>query len=209
MKRILTSTCLLAGVAVAEGGIAYDTLGPGDDFQTLAWLIGEPSFDQKVAMTFQAWQGGRLSTITLALTHYAFDNVYDITLYTDNCGRPGAVLEAWLGVATPPSALLELTSIATVDLTIGYNYWVEVRAPLGGDQTVGGWNYDVLPSNNTDFVFALGAGAYAEQCGERSALRVETTGGGSSTCPGDFDGNGIVDITDLALLLSAFGTMCP
>jgi len=33
--------------------------------------------------------------------------------------------------------------------------------------------------------------------------------GAGNACPADLDGNGVIDIADLAALLAAFGTVCP
>lgn len=210
MKRMFSLVLSAAAASSAHAGIAYDTLGASNSFQVMSWLIGEPTQEQKVAMQFQAWASGEVTQITLALTHYAFQNVYTVTLYADGCSSPGAVLEQWANVAAPEDSLLELVPDTTVELKAGFNYWVEVSAPLGGDNTVGGWNYDTIPSNNTRFAFVQGAGPWAYQCGERSALRVEIEGGGSgSSCVGDLDNSGVVDLQDMALFLAAFGTTCP
>lgn len=41
------------------------------------------------------------------------------------------------------------------------------------------------------------------------ACYIPDGGGGPTTCPGDLDGDGVVAIQDLAILLASFGTICP
>lgn len=204
----LLAGALVFGATRAFAAIAYDTLGPDDSFQVQSWLLGEPNQDQDVAQAFQCWQGGSLESITISITHYAFQNVYDVKLHSDNCGQPGVVLESWLGVSAPPDSLLTLNSSSQVSLSQGINYWVAVSTPLGGANTVGGWNYDTIPGNNQFFLFSQRGGAWAAQCGERCGLRVEV-GGTDPSCPGDLDGDGVIGLADLSFLLSRFGLTCP
>jgi len=211
MRRAFACLSLLAGftMALAPAGVAYDTLGPDNSFQVQSWLLGEPNLDQDIAQAFQCWQGGELESITLSITHYAFQNVYDVKLHADNCGQPGTLLQTWAGVQAPADSILVLTPATTVDLTQGYNYWVAVSTPLGGANTVGGWNYDNHVGNNTFFLFSQNGNAFAPQCGRRSGMRVEVVGGATPECEGDINGDGSVTLTDLAILLARFGLVCP
>lgn len=211
---MIRSTLTLATIVAAfvsrsaSAAIAYDTLGPGDSFQVTSWLLGSPNQDQDIAQQFQCWQGGDLQSMTLAITHYAFQNSYDVKLYSDSCGQPGTLLASWLGVQAPEDSLLTLVPDSNVTLAQGMNYWVAVTVPLGGENTIGGWNYDTIAGNNQSFLFSQHGAPWATQCGERCALRVEVAGAAPS-CPGDLDGDGAVGLTDLAMLLALFGSVCP
>jgi hypothetical protein len=199
----------VAMVRPTRGAIAYDTLGPNNSFQVQSWLLGEPNQDQDIAQSFQAWQTRTLESITVAVPHYAFQNVYDVRLHADNNGLPGTLLHAWLNVATPGDSLLTLSPTQDVMLQAGYNYWVAVSVPLGGANTVGGWNYDTLPDNNQRFLFSQHGGAWAQQYGERCAMRVRIDDPPPSNCVADLDDDDDVDLSDLTIMLSQFGTICP
>lgn len=204
------SACLgvaaLSGAAVA--GTAYDNLGPDDGFQVASWLIGNSGFDQDVGMMFMSASSGELAELTLALSHYDGPNFYDISLNADACGTPGAQIYAWSAVSSPAEALVHVQPApGAVQLTAGFNYWVVVE-PTNGPVTTGGWNRDTITGNDMRFAFAQFGGAWSTQCGDRSAMRVETIGG-APACEGDVNGDGVVNLADLSALLTNFGLVCP
>ena len=208
MISVALATSLISTATASQ--VVYDDLGPNNAFQVQSWLIGTAAYNQQIGVAFQAWNTGGLANLTVALTHYAGQNVYDVRLHADSCGQPGTLLQAWLSVATPADSLLHLTPTQNVPLTAGYNYWVVIAAPLGNDLTVGGWNKDSLSaSHNSTFLFSQQGGSFVDQCGEHSGLHVEINGTSPSDCPGDMDGDHDVDISDLTLFLSRFGTICP
>lgn len=85
--------------------------------------------------------------------------------------------------------------------------YVPTNVPQWGTQTftanftiVGGGNQPI----NLCFRMFIHTPDLSICCSELICVRIN--GGGSTGCPGDLNGDGVVDLSDLALLLSAFGT---
>lgn len=144
---------------------------------------------------------------------------FTIRFYTDNAGDPGTrIFEqdvftfsetnyyvhpslGWGGYEYS----VDLSPAFTIDTTA--TYWVSVVAILarggGADEPQWGW----IASSTTTAPFAhqwfFSPGNFTEQSNDVAFSLINA---GSPPCPGDLNGDGEVGLTDLATLLSNFGT---
>lgn len=122
--------------------------------------------------------------------------------------RPSTtILETWTinvpntGAFQPTEFIFE--SDLHADLTAGQRYWIAAESPsAGGADPVWAWAAnDSGVSTNTDF--QTGEWYPAPEVGAVATLTVTGTPAGGT--PGDVNGDGVVDLSDLTLLLSSFG----
>ncbi|MBI5865275.1 MAG: hypothetical protein HZB38_12345 [Planctomycetes bacterium] len=144
---------------------------------------------------------------------------YDVDLGTTTLTSPVIDLAAhpsariaywrWYSNSVPPYNNLD---VFVVEITNDGTNWVNVET-IGptGPQTAGGWYYhsfgvsDFVTPSATVRIRFLAADLNIDSIIEAAIddVRVFTA---SCGCPGDLDNNGVVDIADLAILLSNFGT---
>ncbi|GMU80534.1 MAG: hypothetical protein AMXMBFR47_04050 [Planctomycetota bacterium] len=144
---------------------------------------------------------------------------FTIRFYTDDGGRPGTrVFEQDVFAFTETNYYVH-PSLGfagyryTVDLSPAYTidtggtYWISVVAilPRGGGSTEPQWGWiassTITPPRAHQWFF--NPGGFTEQGND---VAFSLISGGAPPCPGDLDGDGQVGLSDLAALLSNFGT---
>ena len=210
------SRALGIGAVLAAAAHADTIYATNDPFGSFLGINGFDVFEHQSVATrftpaadytidgFSVWlwnndDSGREPPITLTLR--TDDN-------TNGESRPSTtILETWTmnvpntGVFEPVEFFFESSTHA--ELTSGVRYWIAAESPAaGGFSPVWAWAAnDSGVSTNTDFV--TGEWYPAPEQGAVATLIVTGTAAGG--VPGDINGDGLVDLTDLAILLGAFG----
>lgn len=216
--RSLVSAGLLAaafaGMPAASADVIYQTNNPFGGF------LGINGFDvfqsQSVATRFTPDQDYTIDGFAVWLWNNDESGgtpPMSFTLRLDDPAngesRPSnTILETWeftlpnTGVFNPLE--FSFTSATNAALTGGQRYWIVAESPAGpGVDPVWAWAAnDSGVSTNTDSI--TGEWYPAPEQGAVATLTVTGTPAGGGT-PGDIDGDGDVDIADLAQLLAAFG----
>jgi hypothetical protein len=230
MFRTAFSMCLLAGLALrSEGGDVLWTQPQVNSFGGLssqdARNPGGLGWFSEVADNFVAEDGWEIRDVEFyggyatPLGQEGNTEGFTIRFYTDAGGHPGTRVfeqdvfefsethyftEPALGFAGYHYALSLNSSFS---IATGGTYWVSVVAILarggGADEPQWGW----IGASSTTPPFAhqwfFSPGNFTEQFNDVAYTLLGTTGG--APCPGDVDGDGDVDLSDLATLLANFG----
>lgn len=137
---------ILGGVAAAscsQAAIAFNDFDAAGGYnESQGWIVGPAGLGEygllAPACQFTSAVNGMLGSITVAVGYSSGTKEVKVSLLTDASNRPGTTLESWTLTGLPPfdgnyHAPQVLANMdATVTLTAGTNYWVEV-AP--GDST--------------------------------------------------------------------------
>jgi hypothetical protein len=203
---------VLSSSIAARAEIIFQTHDPfGSPFGVTGFDV---SSGQSVAARFEPGGGYTLDRIRLWLWNNdenGREPRIDIKLETDDPAngesRPsGVVLEAWAfnvpgtGVFNPTLFTFESTSHAA--LNNGARYWITARSPApGGSDPV--WAWAALDSGWMSLIDHATTDQWSDAAsGAVASYIVEGTPAGT---PGDIDGDGDVDLSDLAIMLSTFG----
>jgi hypothetical protein len=98
---------------------------------------------------FQPANSGTVSQIDVAVTYVSGVNSFNIALYTDNGGLPGAPLAQWNNLSSSTNfggccGMVTITGIAGVSLTAGTDYWLVVEPASLGSTTWERWNLNTV-----------------------------------------------------------------
>ena len=112
MKRVAAVVFVAVLITAAvQADVIYNNFGPGDTYYLgNGWLVAGPDTgtSQSVAMPFTPSGSYTLDTATVAVGHINGTNSFDLALYDDASGLPGAALETWTGISagasSPPSS---------------------------------------------------------------------------------------------------------
>jgi hypothetical protein len=143
----ITTLALSANV---EAQNAFNDFGPGQSFnQDASWAVtGSLYGDYTFAPEFTSAASGSLYNIIVAIGSYV-PSIVNLTLFADNGGTPGTVMETWTGVSLPSS--LDITpvvftnAVSGVSLVAGQNYWLAFTA--GTPRTQEGWRVNSIGLN--------------------------------------------------------------
>lgn len=117
--------------------ILSSNLGPGNSYDPSAGRTVYGSLRQ--AMPFVPSESADLSQIVIALSQYSsVTTTALVTLYTDNNGLPGSVMESWSLTGLPifgstSTTVQILNASPGVLLSGGTTYWLVAAAPLATD----------------------------------------------------------------------------
>jgi hypothetical protein len=204
---------ILAGSVVVRADIIFETHDPfGGPFGITGFDV---SSGQSVAARFEPDGEHSLDRIRLWLWNNdenGREPQIDIKLETDDSAtgesRPsGVVLESWTfnvpgsGVFNPILYVFE--SASHVAIHGGQRYWITARspAPPGGNPV---WAWAALDSGFMSLIDHASTDQWSNAAsGAVASYIVEGTPSGGT--PGDIDGDGDVDLSDLAIFLSVFG----
>lgn len=148
MRSFLTVAViyLTLAVSVARADVVYSNFGPGDTFETVAYVISGPdnpyfgSFIRAVAFTPS--QGYLLDSVDVVLrNHQDGPRSYDVIISEDAGGEPGSSLEQ-VTIAVPDTrAFLTATFAQTSVLRANEQYWLWVT-PRGVADGV--WHFNAI-----------------------------------------------------------------
>jgi hypothetical protein len=156
--------------------VIYDNLGPANNYEQFqGWCIDGTAAPCGVfALIAQPFtgNGGRLTQIDLALTHYGGTNAATVELHADSAGLPGELLRTWSVTDLPPyGSCCPVTSLAaspSIPVGTGKVYWIVVTP--GADDTSVVWNWNTQGAAGT-WADDLGSG-WSPFTGILSAYRV-------------------------------------
>ncbi len=133
---IILALLLAAPPPVRATTILFSDFGPRDTFNTTTgYPIGQVgSTNFAVADQFTPLASGDLASITLALGHLTGGTTLNVSVDTDNGGKPGATLASLTANVSDPFG----TNVVTLDTTsgpllqAGTPYWLVVSSSSGG-----------------------------------------------------------------------------
>ncbi len=191
---------------------------PGDTATAGIWnrmdpegTAAQPEDDHTVAGT-QCWVTDGLAGLDVAANDVDGGATTLISPAFDLTGQPDATISYWRWFSNDAGANPN-TDVFRVDITADGTQWVNVET-VGptGNEVSGGWFYHELrvgdfitPSATVQLRFVAedaGNNSIVEAAVDDLLVQVQTC---QNPCPGDLDGDRVVDLTDLAILLSNFG----
>jgi len=142
MKGIITRYVLgsIAGVFLfsnVNAAVVYDNFGPGLSFDASAGQGFGSQSDDEYGLSFTPIDSGYLSHLTVAVSSYSGEGEAIFTLYDDNSGEPGSILEIFnlsslpdFGSTFTPQTI---TATGTTYLNSGQPYWLIASQPNYSD----------------------------------------------------------------------------
>jgi hypothetical protein len=193
----------------AQAIVAYDNFGPGMSFDVSAGQGFGSQSDAEYGLSFTPIDSGYLSYLTVAVSSLSGEGEAIFTLYDDNLGEPGSVLETFnlsnlpaFGSTFTPQTI---TATGTTYLNSGQPYWLIASQPNYPDTGV--WQNSTVAM---DTLVAFRDNQFPEwwpQMHEQQwALRVETIE--VPVTPGPVDLSGTIKTpggTDICAMVLASG----
>ena len=180
MKRLfLLGGLAVTFVAVSQGAVVVDTLGPGNTYaQSSGFAVSGPSSSLgntfESASEFVAAAGGTLTQIDLGLTLVDGGSV-NVYLYGDAGGSPDNLSQILLGNVTPTqvfgttnNSIVSFVPAGNVSVNLGTTYWLVLKP--GTDSTRDDWNQS-LTATGVQMV-AQGDGNWIQSNTILSAYRI-------------------------------------
>ena len=142
MKVIITRYVLgsIAGVFLfsnVNAAVVYDNFGPGLSFDASAGQGFGSQSDDEYGLSFTPIDSGYLSHLTVAVSSYSREGEAIFTLYDDNFGEPGSILEIFNLSSLPDFgstfAPQTITATGTTYLNSGQPYWLIASQPNSPD----------------------------------------------------------------------------
>ncbi len=135
LKAFAFCLVMLLCARMAEAGVIYNNLGPGDSHQTGFGLVNSA---QNVAAPFTPSTDTEFGSAEIAFRHVSGTNTYFLELMeTALDGRPGALIESIPFTAETSPSITAVNSLLTPALTGGVQYWLGIRH--GAPDTLGNW----------------------------------------------------------------------
>jgi hypothetical protein len=134
--------------ASSQAQNAFNTFGPGQSYNTgTGWTISGSSFtfgNFAPAMGFTSAATGNLDNVALALGGIAGTGVV-VSLFTDNAGMVGTVLESWTVTSMPSfgsggAPVVLANAVSGLSLTAGTSYWLGAAPIDAGSLAAWNWN---------------------------------------------------------------------
>jgi PEP-CTERM motif len=196
-RKLGWSLCLLALALCSLPAMADNTLysnlgtGTGVYYCCEGWTIsgtGTLGFSQTVAEEFQVGANGSVGQIDVGAGYVEGNNAFDVGLYADNSGQPGAALGIWNNLSSPQSfggccGLITITGISGINLSTGTNYWL-VLGPVNSSDTLwGAWNFSNSANGQMDFSTDGGKSWNNGGVTNQGAFDILSGGGGTTPEP--------------------------
>jgi hypothetical protein len=147
LKRIVVIfvvSLILSAPLPNQAAVIYSTIPAGNTFDpTYAFGFGGPSspwgeIDVGARFTVPSVTDLYVDTIDVALDSYSVSAVVDVSIMTDNAGRPATVLQTAQLIAPNDAAIVTADFPNSLVLSVGSSYWVCVSAQSNGQVL---WKY--------------------------------------------------------------------
>jgi len=172
LKRLAWSLCLLA-LALCVSSLPamaqttfFSDLGTGSNVYNCCtgWTVsgtGSLGTSFTAANEFTAGATGSVSQIDIGIGYVEGVNSFFVSVYTDNGGQPGTLLDQFNGLSSSTNfgsccGLVSITGITGLSLTAGQNYFMVIGPTNLSDTTWEAWNLNSTGAMGTDLYATSG-----------------------------------------------------
>jgi hypothetical protein len=212
VSTLVTITVASLSTSVDASIVVFNNFGPNNTFDTdagyLATGVATSNGPEWSACQFTSTASGVLDKVTIAAGNLSGSNFINVTIHQDVGDMVGDGIIEWSRGPLPPfggshAPLVLINPFPSVTLLADTKYWVSVRPDSATTHSI--WNHN----NQGD----LGLRAMTMDQGLdftylpseiRGAMRIEVACPNPG-CSADFNGDCSIGLSDLAILLSAFG----